>query len=199
MGPGWPTVQSLHCLSTLSYGGDISVFFQNSDQKEIEKCCWGEKKFQKLKSAQYERSCPPRWLKFTTIHWNWKTWTFPEHITEITLIHYRSNMCGENWAQNCKCGEKYKISGMGWDKVPETERGCQTEIWTPELLAIAKGSRSPLMSVPDCSFYSHITGFCQLEKLSIFSCPKQLNRWPCHSLTQSVTHSLLLLTYKEQS
>ena len=34
---------------------------------------------------------------------------------------------------------------------------------------------------------------------SVFSCPEQLNRWPCHSLTQSVTHSLLLLTYKEQS
>ena len=29
----------------------------------------------------------------------------------------------------------------------------------------------------------------------IFSCPEQLNRWPCHSLT----HSLLLLPYKEQS
>ena len=28
----------------------------------------------------------------------------------------------------------------------------------------------------------------------IFSCPQQLNRWPCHSLTNSVTHSLLLLT-----
>ena len=81
--------------TTKTFFGDISVFFQNSDQKEIEKCCWGEKKFQKLKSAQYERSCPPRWLKFTTIHWNWKTWTLPEHITEITLIHYKSNMCGE--------------------------------------------------------------------------------------------------------
>ena len=39
----------------------------------------------------------------------------------------------------------------------------------------------------------------------IFSCPQQLNRWPCHwlthSLTDSLTHSLtvlLLLTYKER-
>ena len=37
----------------------------------------------------------------------------------------------------------------------------------------------------------------------IFSCPEQLNRWPCHSLSHSltdwVTESLLLLPYKEQS
>ena len=34
-----------------------------------------------------------------------------------------------------------------------------------------------------------------------FSCPKQLNRWPCHSLTDWLTDSLrvlLLLTYKER-
>ena len=30
--------------------------------------------------------------------------------------------------------------------------------------------------------------------ISIFSCPEQLNRWPCHSLTHSVT---VLLIYKE--
>ena len=28
----------------------------------------------------------------------------------------------------------------------------------------------------------------------LFSCPEQLNRWPCHSLTHWVTHWLLLLT-----
>ena len=34
-----------------------------------------------------------------------------------------------------------------------------------------------------------------------FSCPEQLNRWPCHSLTHWLTESLtvlLLLTHKEQ-
>ena len=31
----------------------------------------------------------------------------------------------------------------------------------------------------------------------IFSCPEQLNRWPCHWLTDSFS-VLLLLTYKEQ-
>ena len=42
--------------------------------------------------------------------------------------------------------------------------------------------------------------------LPIFSCPEQLNRWPCHSLTHSLTdwltHSLrvlLLLTFIESS
>ena len=33
----------------------------------------------------------------------------------------------------------------------------------------------------------------------IFSCPGQLNRWPCHSLTDSLTDWRLLLSYKEQS
>ena len=31
----------------------------------------------------------------------------------------------------------------------------------------------------------------------IFSCPKQLNTWPCHSLTDSLT-LILLLTYKKR-
>ena len=29
---------------------------------------------------------------------------------------------------------------------------------------------------------------------SVFSCPQQLNRWPCHSLSHSLSQSLLLLT-----
>ena len=31
-------------------------------------------------------------------------------------------------------------------------------------------------------------------KTSLFSCPGQLNRWPCHSLTQSVSHVLISAT-----
>ena len=31
--------------------------------------------------------------------------------------------------------------------------------------------------------------FRQKIQMYIFSCPKQLNRWPCHSLTHSLTHS----------
>ena len=34
--------------------------------------------------------------------------------------------------------------------------------------------------VPQCSIYLEM----------VFSCPKQLNRWPCHSLTHSLTPSL---------
>ena len=43
--------------------------------------------------------------------------------------------------------------------------------------------------------------FQQRQVLLLFSCPEQLNRWPCHSLTHSLTDSLtvlLLLTYKER-
>ena len=38
----------------------------------------------------------------------------------------------------------------------------------------------------------------QITLLCLFSCPEELNRWPCHRLTHSVTQSLLLLPYKKQ-
>ena len=37
----------------------------------------------------------------------------------------------------------------------------------------------------------------QPELIAFFSCPEQLNRWPCHSLTHSLS-DLLILTYKKQ-
>ena len=33
----------------------------------------------------------------------------------------------------------------------------------------------------------------QFHAYLIFTCPEQLNRWPCHSLTDSVTHGTLLI------
>ena len=36
-------------------------------------------------------------------------------------------------------------------------------------------------------------------KIMFFSCPEQLNRCPCHSLTDSLTQLLFLLPYKKQS
>ena len=34
--------------------------------------------------------------------------------------------------------------------------------------------------------------------VSIFSCPEQLNRWPCHWLTHSVTHWATFVFYRTQ-
>ena len=38
-----------------------------------------------------------------------------------------------------------------------------------------------------------------VRQYGVFSCPEQLNRWPCHWLTHWLSQSLLLLPYKEQS
>ena len=44
-----------------------------------------------------------------------------------------------------------------------------------------------------CEIYGDF--FRHYDFLYIFSCPEQLNRWPCHSLSQSVT-DLLILEHK---
>ena len=46
-------------------------------------------------------------------------------------------------------------------------------------------------------FLSLFSYYFSFLRLFLFSCPKQLNRWPCHWLTDSLT-VLLLLTYKER-
>ena len=68
--------------------------------------------------------------------------------------------------------------------------------------------KSKIRNLVDLFFCNHATNSHHLYHLNfipfpsypfplflIFSCPEQLNRWPCHSLT----HSLLLLPYKERS
>ena len=51
--------------------------------------------------------------------------------------------------------------------------------------------------IPNTKTSYENTFFAFRFQFELFSCPKQLNRWPCHSLTDSLT-VLLLLTCKER-
>ena len=48
-------------------------------------------------------------------------------------------------------------------------------------------------NAPHERIHSHIGCIC-FSSVCVFSCPEQLNRWPCHSLTQSVSQSLTSMT-----
>jgi len=67
---------------------------------------------------------------------------------------------------------------------------CVSRRSFPDFVASLLPSSPIALLQIDISFHVDFQCLCQLLINHLFSCPKQLNRWPCHSLTHWLTHSL---------
>ena len=88
----------------------------------------------------------------------------------------------QKYAFRTKCKLKKHLKNGWWKKLRRKNHICQR--W-----------RSSQLIMISFSLLLLLTQISQLhwDQILIFSCPQQLNRWPCHSLTHSVTQSLPLL------
>ena len=88
-----------------------------------------------------------------------------------------------------------------WEKQLWNVKWCKIgHNWTyfrvqAERLGKTNGRQTPFCSGGICSEMKEKNKFAQkckenMDMLNVFSCPQQLNRWPCHSLTHWLNHWL---------
>ena len=138
-------------------------------------------------------------------------------ITLITFLHFPfsnvSSRCLHNWTKNCINYNSFDFLRYGFSMVSPWHFYQSTKSHTNCIclaflqIGYFRLQLHPRHSQPQWAFQRSYLGgsykYCGgkvPEYISIFlellfSCPEQLNRWPCHSLTDSL-RALLIVTQK---
>ena len=115
------------------------------------------------------------------------------------------------WETECKEMKERADTEFEWNRnwpMPRLEHGLATLLWHWQssgrsVEQLQAGQISNVCILRDCTHTSPIGGtitflireLIEKENNPVFNCPEQLNRWPCHWLSPSVSQSLTYSTF----